>query len=188
MGALNEYFRKRTDVDRSSDPLMSVALFGEDKDLIDKIGVESIGEDSTYDKLSKKNAVKFLFLGVNIGDCFTYMHYLEWLAKVPYRYNRKFKGEVIDFNSRKIVTSTLFVRYNGVYPNSASHTYGELLHKKGSLKREILGDASISCVSLPQAQELYLDLITKDPNYFITKPFRRDTVNDEFNVKNMVAL
>jgi aminoglycoside 3-N-acetyltransferase len=188
MGALNEYFRKRIDVDRSIDPLMSVALFGEGRDLINELGIESIGKDSTYDKLSRKNDVKFLFLGVNIGDCFTYMHYLEWLAKVPYRYNREFTGEVIDLNNRKIVTSALYVRYNGVYPNSASHIYGQLLHNEGILKREILGDTSISCVPLPQAQELYLNLISKDPNYFITKPFDKNTVNQEFKVKNMVAL
>jgi aminoglycoside 3-N-acetyltransferase len=188
MGALNEYFRKRADVDRSIDPLMSVALWGEDRDLINDLGIESIGKDSTYDKLSRKSAVKFLFLGVNIGDCFTYMHYLEWLAKVPYRYNREFTGEVIDLNIRKIVTNSLYVRYNGIYPNSASHTYGELLHSNGSLNRGNLGDTSISCVSLPQAQELYLDLIAKNPNYFITKPFDENTVTQEFKVENMVAL
>ena len=92
MGALNEFFRKQEGVLRSVDPLMSTALLGEDKDLVTGIGHSSCGANSTFDKLHHRDRVKFLFLGPKIGDCMTYMHYLEWLYGVDYRYERVFRG------------------------------------------------------------------------------------------------
>ncbi|MBR4774956.1 MAG: AAC(3) family N-acetyltransferase, partial [Bacteroidales bacterium] len=60
MGVLNEFFRKQEGVIRSADPLMSVALLGEDRDLVEGIGHVSCGENSTFDKLRHRDGVKFL--------------------------------------------------------------------------------------------------------------------------------
>ena len=188
MGTLNEYFRKRTDVTRSADPLMSVAAFGEDLELVQNLGIQSTGKDSNFDKLDSRSNVKFLFLGVHPGDCFTYMHYLEWKAGVPYRYDREFTGTVVNNGVSTTVTKQLFVRYNGVIPNDASYTYGDLLLETGRLSRVRLGDSSLSSVSLEPARELYLGLLNDDPNYFIKEPFDPEKVTDEFSVHNMVAL
>lgn len=188
MGALNEHFRKSTGVIRSADPLMSVAATGEDLDLVSNLGVQSTGKDSNFDKLNSRTNVRFLFLGVHPGDCFTYMHYLEWLAGVPYRYDREFTGEVIDNGKSTTVTKKLFVRYNGVVPNDASYVYGDLLHERKDLTRCTLGESSVSSVALEPARSLYLDLLSVDPNYFITEPFDRNRVNDDFTAHNMVAL
>lgn len=188
MGALNEHFRKSPGVIRSADPLMSVAATGEDLDLVSNLGVQSTGKDSNFDKLNSRTNVRFLFLGVHPGDCFTYMHYLEWLAGVPYRYDRDFTGEVIDNGRSTTVTKKLFVRYNGVVPNDASYVYGDLLHERKDLTRCTLGESSVSSVALEPARSLYLDLLSADPNYFITEPFDRNRVNDDFTAHNMVAL
>lgn len=188
MGALNEHFRKSPGVIRSADPLMSVAATGEDLDLVSNLGVQSTGKDSNFDKLNSRTNVRFLFLGVHPGDCFTYMHYLEWLAGVPYRYDRDFTGEVIDNGKSTTVTKKLFVRYNGVVPNDASYVYGDLLHERKDLTRCTLGESSVSSVALEPARSLYLDLLSADPNYFITEPFDRNRVNDDFTAHNMVAL
>ena len=114
MGVLNEFFRKQEGVIRSADPLMSVALLGEDRDLVEGIGHVSCGENSTFDKLRHRDGVKFLFLGPKIGDCLTYMHYLEWLYGVDYRYNRVFRGKVTVGERTTEEEYALFVRYNGV--------------------------------------------------------------------------
>jgi hypothetical protein len=60
--------------------------------------------------------------------------------------------------------------------------------EQGHLQRIEIGDSNLSCVSLLSAENLYLDLLAADPNYFITDPFNPDLVNEEFNVTNMVAL
>jgi aminoglycoside 3-N-acetyltransferase len=167
---------------------MSVAAFGEDLDLVQDLGIQSTGKDSNFDKLDSRSNVKFLFLGVHPGDCFTYMHYLEWKARVPYRYDREFTGEVVDNGVSSTVTKQLFVRYNGVTPNNASYTYGDLLLERGDLSKVNVGDSSLSAVSLESARDLYLSLLNDDPNYFITEPFNVANVSDTFSAHNMVAL
>lgn len=188
MGALNEHIRNRPEAVRSSDPLMSVSLVGEDRDLVENLGHESIGKDSTFDKLSRRDGVKFLFFGVNLGDCFTYMHYLEWVARVPYRYNREFFGKVTNNGSSRDERYTLFVRYNNVIPNNASYTYGQILLDRGDLLRVDVGDSTISCVDEKPARELYLDLLREDPNYFIQAPFDASSADPTFIARDMVAL
>jgi len=188
MGLLNEHFRKRSDVNRSDDPLMSVAAWGQDLDLISDLGIQSTGKDSNFDKLNSRSNVRFLFLGVHPGDCFTYMHYLEWLAGVPYRYDRDFSGSVVNNGLSTTVTKKLFVRFNGVVPNDASYTYGDMLLEQGDLHRTEVGNSTMSSVSLESARSFYLDLLDSNPNYFITEPFERSRVTDEFVAHNMVAL
>jgi aminoglycoside 3-N-acetyltransferase len=188
MGALNEYIRRQPEAIRSVDPLMSVAMIGQDRDLVENLGKESIGANSTFDKLSRKHRVKFLFLGVHLGDCFTYMHHLEWAAKVPYRYNREFRGKIIQAGRTTEDTYTLFVRYHNVKPNNASHIYGRLLEQRGLMRSFPVGDTMVSCVGESEAREVYVDLLRQDPNYFIEVPFNSQQADPSFLVNNMVAL
>jgi hypothetical protein len=46
----------------------------------------------------------------------------------------------------------------------------------------------VSCVAREPAEQLYLQLLEQDPNFFICEPFDRTAVNEEFSVSNMVAL
>jgi aminoglycoside 3-N-acetyltransferase len=188
MGALNEYIRRRPEAVRSADPLMSVAVVGEDRDLAENLGHESIGANSTFDELSRRQGVKFLFLGVRLGDCFTYMHYLEWREKVPYRYNRPFTGRVTAGGRTYEDTYTLFVRYHNVRPGSGSYTYEQILAERGLLRVAALGDNSIRCIGDPEARAVYLELLRRDPNYFIERPFRAEEADRMFVAQEMVAL
>ena len=188
MGALNEFIRRQPEAIRSADPLLSVALVGEDRDLVESLGHESIGENSTFDKLSHRPGVKFLFLGVCLGDCFTYMHYLEWREKVPYRYHRDFTGKITHGNRTCEDTYSLFVRYRNVKPNRGSYAYEEMLAGRGRLRVAPLGDNSIRCVSEPEAREVYLELLRKTPNFFIEQPFSPQDADTTFVAQNMVAL
>lgn len=187
MGALNEFFRKQDNVIRSLDPLMSIALEGEKKYLATDIGNHSIGEGSTFDLLHNTNNVKFLFFGPKIGDCFTYVHYLEWLYEVDYRYSRFFKGTLIENNVQHIIEQDLFVRYNGITPNTNLNNYANHLERLGIAKSVSLGSGNITVVEKKGAEKVYLEFILKDPHYFvdIKYPYRDKTfiLNDE-----MVAL
>lgn len=167
MGVLNEFFRKQDGVIRSVDPLMSVALLGENKDLVDGIGHSSCGANCTYDKLRHRNDVKFLFLGPKIGDCLTYMHYLEWLYSVDYRYERKFEGNVVINGVTHKEEYDLFVRYNGVIPNTASYEYEQLMYDKGLAQIVPFGDGTISIVDKDVATVQYKECLDNDPYYFV---------------------
>lgn len=166
MGALNEFFRKQEGVVRSVDPLMSVAMMGEDKDLVLEIGHSSCGNNSTYDKLRHRDNVKFLFLGAKIGDCFTYMHYLEWLYGVDYRYERKFRGEVIVDGVPSIEEYDLFCRYDGVTPNTNTYIYEQGMYNNGEAQIRNFGDSTISIVEQKTASKAYQKYLLKDPHYF----------------------
>ena len=188
MGALNEFIRQRPEAIRSVDPLLSVALVGKDRDLVENLGHESIGADSTFDKLNRRDGVQFLFLGVPLGDCFTYMHYLEWRAQVPYRYNREFQGRITHGTRIYEDTYTLFVRYRDVTPGDGGHTYERMLVDRGWLRAVPLGDSFIWCVGERDARELYLDLLRKSPDFFIQEPFSAPHADKTFVAHNMVAL
>jgi aminoglycoside 3-N-acetyltransferase len=187
MGAVNEYIRKQPTAIRSIDPLMSVALLGTDKDLAIGIGHSSIGKDSTFDKLHNRKGVKFLFFGTQIGDCFTYMHYMEYVLKASYRYDRIFSGKIITPAGTYQDSYTLFVRYKNIVPGNGSYIYGDLLSNSGKAKKEQCGDNSIISVEESAAFEIYSWLLKKDPNYFLAPSSIHDC-DKTFMVKDMVAL
>lgn len=187
MGALNEYIRKLPDSIRSVDPLMSIALLGEDKDLAEGIGHESIGKDSTFHKLHYRDNVRFLFLGVRAGDCFTYMHYMEKFLNINYRYDRKFKGKITIGDKSFQDTFTLFVRYRNVFPGQGSYLYEDILCKRGIAKKRQLGDGFITTFDEPSAFKVYKELIDQD-QYFFIDPGSILDYDKTFEVHNMVAL
>lgn len=167
MGVLNEFFRKQDGVIRSIDPLMSVALLGEDKDLVTGVGHVSCGENSTFDKLRHRDNVKFLFLGPKIGDCLTYMHYMEWLYSVDYRYNRIFRGNVTIGDKTSVEEYALFVRYKSVVPNTASYDYEQKMYDNGTAFIAKCGDGTISIVDEKNASMEYKKCLDENPYYFV---------------------
>jgi aminoglycoside 3-N-acetyltransferase len=168
MGVLNEFFRKQEGVIRSIDPLMSVALLGESKDIVTNIGHSSCGANCTFDKLRHtKEKVNFLFLGPKIGDCLTYMHYLEWLYSVDYRYERVFKGNVTCGQKTKEEEYNLFVRYKGVAPNTASYDYEQMMYDNNTASIIKCGNSSISIVSEENAANEYKKCLEKDKYFFV---------------------
>lgn len=167
MGALNEYFRKQEGVVRSKDPLMSVAMLGEDKFFVTEIGHSSCGANSTYDMLHRSDNVKFLFLGAKIGDCMTYMHYLEWLYSVDYRYERTFNGYVDIEDQKQYEEYDLFVRYKSVLPNTASYEYEQRMYDKGTAIKSTFGNSTISIVGEKEATEEYGKCLKENPYFFV---------------------
>lgn len=167
MGVLNEFFRKQEGVMRSADPLMSVALKGEDTDLVRKIGHESCGANSTYDMLRHRDNVKFLFLGPKIGECMTYMHYLEWLYGVEYRYNRTFRGDVTIDGQTKAEEYVLFCRYNGVTPNTGTFDFEQKMYDNHEAFITNVGDGTISITEEKQAAKRYKACLDENPYSFV---------------------
>jgi len=189
MGALNEFFRVQDEVIRSCDPLMSVALFGSDKDLVTKIGNESIGANSNFDLLHHRKNVKFLFLGTQLGECFTYMHYLEWLFKVDYRYNRTFRGIVIEDGIKTEKKYILFVRYNGVTPNNGSFIYEQRMKKVGDAQYCSIGDTTVTIVEESIALNHYKAILQENPYFFVNMDSSFGKKDKTFILDNeMVAL
>ncbi|CAM4136113.1 AAC(3) family N-acetyltransferase [Campylobacter armoricus] len=116
MGALNEYFRKRGGVKRTNDPIFSFAIKGAKQDLFLKDTKSCFGENCVYEILTQENGKL-----INFGDTlsFTYFHYPEEYFGIYYRYNKIFKGLVIDEN-RQIYKKSInfYVRKENLYPDT----------------------------------------------------------------------
>ncbi|GBU26650.1 hypothetical protein R84B8_00160 [Treponema sp. R8-4-B8] len=189
MGLFNEYFRNQQDVIRSIDPLMSNALLGKHTEFIKDIGKNSCGNGSTFDLLHKTELnVKFLFFGTRIGDCFTFMHYIEDKLKVPYRYERPFTGNIINNDVVCTDTYNLCVRYSNVFPGPGSYIYENILLERGIAKQTTLGDSQIIIVPEQAAFTIYQDIIQSYPCFFLSAPFDETKKTTEFKVEKMVAL
>lgn len=170
MGALNDFFRQCPRVSRSLDPLLSFAVHGEriDSTLLDH---DSLGPNSHYGQLDESPGVKFVFLGVDLASCFTYMHYLEALAGVDYRYYEKFTGEIILAGRRHSTHQSLFLRYSGVEAGDGTKVYENFLKEEGYLRSVKFGRGVISCIALEPARKVYLDMLSRDKYFFINGSF-----------------
>lgn len=187
MGIFSEYFRKLPNVKRSIDPLMSVAMIGEDYSVIDNIGYNSCGENSTYDLLHKKGNTKFLFLGNRMSDCMTYTHYMEVVKKVPYRYAKKFEGNVINNGIETHETYFLDVRYKDIFPFN-DRRIDELMLSNNGGKTIELGD-SVICIAEEDKVYKYLgEAIEKDPDFMLCHKCPQGPFDDEYIYEKKVAL
>jgi aminoglycoside 3-N-acetyltransferase len=186
MGALNEYVRGLPETVRSEDPLMSSVVLGKDDDLVQNLGKDSIGANSTFDRLHQRGSgVKFLFFGVTVSDCFTYTHYVEERLNMPYRYNRGFSGRITNDGRSWRDTYRLFVRYRGVVPNSNGFLESDLV-RRGLLRKENCGGASIACLDEPDGYATIAEHLAVNANCYIAED--PGDKNVEFTVRNMVSL
>jgi aminoglycoside 3-N-acetyltransferase len=189
MGVLNEFARKQEGFIRSLDPLMSNVLYGKNPRFVREIGNNSCGSDSTFDLLNKTDLkVKFLFLGTKIGDCFTYMHYMEEKLKVPYRYNKKYSGNVINGSELKNEEYNLFVRFGNVFAGEGSYIYENILLEQKIALREKIGDSAITIVEEKDAFRVYEKLLIQSPSFFIKEIFEESDKTQHIPVNNMISL
>jgi len=171
MGVLSEFFRKLPGVVRSADPLMSIAATGPASQRLTAVGSQSCGKNSSFHHLSQTAGVRFLFFGVRAQDCFTYMHFLEWTVRAPYRYDRDFHGTLIRDGQPIPATATLYVRHPNVFPGPGNAAYEQRLSDSGIMRSQPFGDNFIHCVPEAGAKLLWLQLYQQDPCFFISTPF-----------------
>lgn len=110
VGVLGDVAMKRSDFRRSRHPIYSWMVWGKyQKYLCEMENVCSFGGTTPFDFLYKNNA-KQICIG-NIPWVFTQRHHIEQMARVPYRYEKMFKGEYIDGNgTSNMKTYSMYVR------------------------------------------------------------------------------
>ncbi len=171
MGALNEYIRTKECVVRSRDPILSMITVGKQATMFDGIGKSSLGINSAYDILHKSDNVKFLFFGAEIAECFTYIHYMEEILKVPYRFDMPFTGTIIDNDGNAYEdTYSLYASCAGVKP-ACSYYFRDYLIEQGLLQNTYLGNSPVTCISEKDAYREIKEKINNNINYFLEQPF-----------------
>lgn len=163
VGALTEFFRKQDDVVRTSHPNHSVAIWGSNKYDLSNIGKGTFDENSIFGKLHKLDG-KIVFFGAPFQSC-TFIHYIEQMHKVPYRYMKKFRGKVI-INGNEHDEEISFYNKYSVFFSSFSRLEKHLL-EKGIMKNVKVGAGNIMAVGCKDLFDEGYKLLGKDIFFFL---------------------
>lgn len=181
MGSFNEYYRKKENRYRTHDPLLSLSVPEKLRPLFEDVREHSLGVGSGLDIVHHMKDVKFLFLGADVGNCFTYVHYVEKILDVPYRFDMPFEGKVIDENgnvSQK--TQYIHTQCAGVQLPERYDYFEKDLLTKGKLQQCQYGDKFISCISEKDAYEEIVRNIEKNKFYYLAKPYRDEDLIHQY--------
>ena len=163
VGTLTEYFRKQPDVSRTVHPNHSVAIWGKHKSELLKIGKDTFDNASIFGKLHKLDG-KIVFFGAPFQSC-TYVHHIEQMHGVPYRYMKKIRGKIIDSDKEYEDEFTFYVKYV-VFFTQLSNLEKYLIEKK-LLKEVKLGHGTISMVDANVLFKEGQKLLDKDVFFFL---------------------
>lgn len=171
MGALNEFIRKQDGRVRTLDPLLSFSVPESLGSLFSGLGSHSLGVGSGFDIIHSMDGVKFLFFGARMGNCFTYVHYVEKMLDVCYRFDLPFDGTIVDdtghsFDSTQYIHTACY----GVKP-ADFYYFEDELQEAGFLKKIPFGDKSIACITENHAYKEIKSHIEKNICYFLEQPF-----------------
>lgn len=165
VGALTNFFRTEEGVQRSLHPLFSVAARGKHADDFMRIGKDSFGENTVFERLRELDA-KIVFLGVMPSASCTFLHHIEQMHHVPYRFMKKFEGSIVDGETKYRDVYTYFVR---PLDGTVEPDYGIIdphLRNSGLLQEIEVGQGSIMCVSAKQLYDEGMKMLDRDPYCF----------------------
>ena len=95
-GALTKAAMKRPDFRRTAHPIYSFVVWGKDSDkLLENASVDCFGPGTIFDYMYDVDA-KGLSIGIPILQGLTYVHHVEQMVGVPYRYHKEFSADYTD--------------------------------------------------------------------------------------------
>lgn len=174
MGSFNEYARKQNERYRTMDPLLSLSVPESIKGKFVEVSNHSLGKGSGLDVVHGLDGVKFLFLGAEMGDCFTYVHYVEKMMDVPYRFDMSFCGTVIDYEGKEETRiQSIHTQCGGVkLPPKYDYFEREMEEEeKGYLRKRRFADKYIACISEEDAYREIKKHIESNKYYFVAEPY-----------------
>ncbi len=132
-------------------------------------------ENSVFNDLVQLDA-EILMLGVGF-ESFTFLHHIEHLFNIPYRYEKSFAGEVIDGGKTLNVDVTFHVRPRGLNLEYDFEKIGDLLlNSRAALKV----DSTRLVISARSSLEVVSRMLSIDP-FILLKP------DSSFSVQNRLS-
>jgi len=170
IGPFPEFVRKQKDAVRSLDPFMSVVCIGKDcKELIDEISNISYGENSFFEKFVHFPKSKCCSIG--LGPNWTpFIHYADYLAKVPHRYDKLFWGYIQTENEKFFTPWIYSVRFVGEESYPYAHIAGREAEKAGIWKYAPLGRARVYAASTKEYFDFVMNKLKDNPFYLAKGP------------------
>lgn len=164
MGSLNEFFRKNY-AKRTLDPNFSYAIWGKKSDyLLNADTKETFGDDGIFARLRNINA-KLLDIGNT--RAWTFMHYAEKIAKVSYRFDKKFNGQICNNNKIYDTYSVYFVRH--LDKTSHINPIDPFICISKTLKIIHINKCKFICFDLNEFFDFMLDQLRQNEEIFLIK-------------------
>ncbi len=147
---------------RSKDPFTSVACKGNDcEHFFSKLSNTSYGKGSFFSKMVKINNMKCCSIG--LGPNWTpFIHYADWLEKVPHRYDKKFHGYIKDKGKLKYSEWIYSVAFLGPQSQSTAHKVGRKAEELGIWKSSKLGRARVYTAKCNEFFNFVMSQLKKD--------------------------
>jgi aminoglycoside 3-N-acetyltransferase len=146
-GSLSKIALQRKDFKRTKHPIYSFAVWGKYQDLLYSLdNKDSFGENSPFNFFLEKNG-KYLQIGSNANDGFTFFHYFEQMTGVPYRYIKYFTAPYVDENgacSKR--TYSMCVRNLELETKTDTRPMIEYLEKLGMIKTRKIKDVPLNLI------------------------------------------
>lgn len=153
---------------RSDDPIFSVTSLGPHTEkLISNLSSYCLGKGSIFDRLHNINA-KIVLLGYMEGT--TFVHHIEEQLKVPYRYDKVFRGKIkkgdLEYE-KSIVYNVRDLRRNSIISLQGLHKKAE---KIGILRKTKLGMSHVVSMNAKDLFDFTADILKKNPYALLTNP------------------
>jgi len=166
VGVLTEYFRKQKDTLRTTHPIFSVALWGKRKGYFSSdLSKDCFGQGSIFEKAHKKNA-KIFFFGAPFQSC-TFVHYMEQLFNVPYRFYKTFTGKIKLRGKLYEDKYGYFVKYLNKNVKLDLTRFKNYLLENKLIKKVNLGHAEILQICSDRLVEEGMKVLKKDTYFFL---------------------
>lgn len=188
IGPFPNYFMSVKDTVRSIDPMVSMTALGPlSQQLFASLPKNSYGRNSVYERLLDIRYSKCVSIG--LGPNWTpFIHYADYLSKVPFRYDKIFFGGIKDYNNKIEYTHWLYTvpaRIANSFANA--HKIGNEAAAAGIWKYANLGRARVYVCSYKDYFEFAIKKLQKNPWAFAVGP-RCDVVKEDQKKLPNIAL
>jgi len=163
IGPLPEFVYKQEGVVRSLDPMMSICGYGKYANyVLENIPNNSYGPDSPFERLLEIPNAKCLTLGLDV-EWLPYIHYIDYLFRVPFRYEKLFVGIIKNKKEIKKIPWIYSVRCRLENSEPDAKPIGKLAEKQGIWKKEIVGRSFICACDLKEYFKFIKMYMEKNP-------------------------
>lgn len=157
VGAWNNWIlQNRGDFVRTQHPIYSFMVWGKEAaNLARMANIDAWGEDSPFAYLHREKG-KMLLFNVSLQRAFTFMHYVENCLKVPYRYNKEFRGTYIDAEGKASTRAyRMYVRDMSI--QSQEYVPDSFLEEPGAMWNVEWNGLSLKLIDLKHAYIVFQD-------------------------------
>jgi len=164
VGAFTEHVRTQPGAVRSACPMFSMAGIGPDADrLLQRQSPACFGAGSVFEALFD-NDVKFLGLGIDYDQGYTFFMHLEKIANIPLREDQTYYGDCLDLDGQQYADqATHFVRVDDPPWSRNRRRLCGALAARGVIRETVIDGCAHRLFEAKVVGDAVLDALAKDP-------------------------